>query len=114
MSKYCVSEDNSIQIEEMNPTFLFTWKGTRTAAGEAYHCHDIVELAFVLSGTGKYHIEGQIYDVGEGDLLFFKPGVHHQALYVPEAEVPTTEFFVGFCDVQLPGREPGDVPLPGL
>ena len=113
MSKYCVSEDNSIQIEEMNPTFLFTWKGTRTAAGEAYHCHDIVELAFVLSGTGKYHIEGQIYDVGEGDLLFFKPGVHHQALYVPEAEVPTTEFFVGFCDVQLPGREPGDVPLPG-
>ena len=113
MSKYCVSEDNSIQIEEMNPTFLFTWKGTRTAAEEAYHCHDIVELAFVLSGTGKYHIEGQIYDVCEGDLLFFKPGVHHQALYVPEAEVPATEFFVGFCDVQLPGREPGDVPLPG-
>jgi len=114
MGKYCVSEDNSIRIEEMNPTFLFTWKGTRTAAeGEAYHCHDIAELAFVLSGTGKYHIEGQIYDVSEGDLLFFKPGVRHQALYVPEAEVPTTEFFVGFCDVQLPGREPGDVPLPG-
>lgn len=113
MSKYCVSEDNSIQIEDMNPTFLFTWKGTRTAEEETYHCHDIAEVAFVLSGTGKYHIEGQVYDVGEGDLLFFKPGVRHQALYVPEAEVPATEFFVGFCDMQLPGREPGDVPLPG-
>lgn len=113
MSKYCVSEDNSIQMEEMNPTFLFTWKGTRTAAGEAYHCHDTAELAFVLSGTGKYHIEGQVYDVGEGDLLFFKPGVHHQALYVPDTEMPATEFFVGFCDVRLPGREPGEVPMPG-
>lgn len=113
MSKYCVNEDNSIQIEEMNPTFLFTWKGTRTAVEEPYHCHDIVELAFVLSGTGKYHIEGQVYEVNEGDLLLFKPGVHHQALYVPEAEVAATEFFVGFCDLQLPGREPGDVPLPG-
>ncbi|GFH96836.1 HTH-type transcriptional activator RhaS [Lachnospiraceae bacterium] len=113
MSKYCATEDNAIRIEEMNPTFLFTWKGTRTEPEEAYHCHDIAELAFVMSGTGKYRIEGQVYEVGEGDLLFFKPGVHHQALYVPEAEVPATEFFVGFCDVQLPGRESGDVPLPG-
>lgn len=113
MSKYCACEDNFVQIEEMNPTFLFTWKGTRTAAEEPYHCHDISELAFVLSGTGKYRIEGQIYEVREGDLLIFKPGVHHQALYVPEAEVPATEFFVGFCDVRLPGREPGDMPLPG-
>lgn len=113
MSKYCACEENTVQIEEMNPTFLFTWKGTRTATVEAYHCHDIVELAFVLSGTGRYRIEEQVYEVGEGDLLIFKPGVHHQALYVPEAEVPATEFFVGFCDVQLPGREPNDVPLPG-
>ncbi|MDE6673333.1 MAG: AraC family transcriptional regulator [Acetatifactor sp.] len=113
MSKYCACDENCVQIEEMNPTFLFTWKGTRTAAEESYHCHDISELAFVLSGTGKYRIEGQIYEVSEGDLLIFRPGVHHQALYVPEAEVPATEFFVGFCDVQLPDREPNDVPLPG-
>lgn len=113
MDKYCACEDNQIGIEEMNPTFLFTWKGTRTAEEEPYHCHDITELAFVMSGTGRYHIEGQIYEVSEGDLLIFKPGVHHQALYVPEAENPTTEFFVGFCDVHLEGREPGDIPLPG-
>lgn len=102
-----------MQIEEMNPTFLFTWKGTRTAEEEAYHCHDIIELAYVMSGTGRYRIEGQVYNVSEGDLLIFRPGVHHQALYVPEAEIPATEFFVGFCDVHLPGSEPNDVPLPG-
>lgn len=113
MSKYCACEENFMQIEEMNPTFLFTWKGTRTSVEEAYHCHDITELAFVMSGTGRYCIEGQIYDISEGDLLIFKPGVHHQAQYVPEAEVPATEFFVGFCDVHLPNREPNDVPLPG-
>lgn len=113
MNKYCACEEDQIKFEEMNPTFLFTWKGTRNAEEEPYHCHDITELAFVMSGTGKYHIEGQIYEVSEGDLLIFKPGVHHQALYVPEAEVPATEFFVGFCDVQLSDREPGEVPLPG-
>lgn len=113
MDKYCACEENQIRIEELNPTFLFTWKGTRTAEEESYHCHDITELAFVMSGTGKYHIEGKIYEVSEGDLLIFNPGVHHQALFVPEAEVPATEFFVGFCDVQLPGWEPGEVPLPG-
>ena len=113
MSKYCACEENYMQIEEMDPTFLFTWKGTRTAVEEAYHCHDIIELAYVMSGTGRYRIEGQVYNVSEGDLLIFRPGVHHQALYVPEAEVPATEFFVGFCDVHLPGSEPNDVPLPG-
>jgi hypothetical protein len=39
---------------DLNPTFLFTWKGSRTQKLEPYHSHDHVELAFILSGTGRY------------------------------------------------------------
>lgn len=101
-----------LEIEDLNPTFLFTWKGTRYKAEEKYHSHDYPEMAFVMSGTGKYHIEGQIYDVKEGDLLIFNPGVKHQALLAEDSEVPTTEFFVGFSDIQLKGMEPNYIPLP--
>jgi len=101
-----------LEIEDLNPTFLFTWKGTRYMAEEKYHSHDYPELAFIMSGTGKYHIEGKIYDVREGDLLLFNPGVKHQALLAEDSEVPTTEFFVGFSDIQLKGMEPNFIPLP--
>ena len=68
-------------MEDLNPTFLFTWKGIRNRGEDNYHSHDHGELAFVLSGTGKYRIEDEIYTVQEGDLLIFNPGVRHQALF---------------------------------
>ena len=101
-----------LEIEDLNPTFLFTWKGTRGKQEEKYHSHDHLEMAFVMSGAGKYHIEGQIYDIKEGDLLIFNPGVKHQALLDEDSEIPTTEFFVGFSDIQLKCLEKNFIPLP--
>lgn len=103
-----------IIIEELNPTFLFIWKGTRQRDRDEanYHSHDHPELAFVLSGTGRYRIEDEIYSVQEGDLLIFNPGVRHQALHSPEAELPATEFFVGLTDIRLQGLPPNFLPVP--
>ena len=101
-----------ITVNELNPTFLYTWKGTRYEDEAVYHSHDHLEIAFVLSGTGKYYIEGDIYNIGEGDLLIFNPGVKHQALFDKTAEVPTTEFFVGFSDLQLEGFDKNYLPVP--
>ena len=98
-------------IEELNPTFLFTWKGTRSHDEENYHSHDFPEIAYVLSGVGKYRIDDVIYDVKEGDLIAINPGVKHQALYT-EPENATTEFFVGFTDVKFAGLEQNHLPLP--
>jgi AraC-like DNA-binding protein len=100
-------------ITDLNPTFLFTWKGTRKEDEERYHSHDYLELAFVLSGDGRYRIEDELYTVTEGDLIIFNPGVRHQALFLKEAEVSTTEFFVGFSDIQIEGYEKNYCPLPG-
>ncbi|MBR6665584.1 MAG: helix-turn-helix domain-containing protein [Lachnospiraceae bacterium] len=99
------------EIEDLNPTFLFTWKGTRQQSEERYHSHDYLEMAFVMSGSGKYHIDDVIYDVKEGDFLIFNPGVKHQALMDEASDVPTTEFFVGCTDFQLKGFEKNVMPL---
>lgn len=84
--------------EELNPTFLFTWKGTRLCDEKNYHSHDHIEIAFILSGKGRYRIDSELYCVEEGDLLIFNPGMYHQALTDGNGK-PTVEFFVGFTDV---------------
>lgn len=104
-----------ISIDEMDPTFLFIWKGTRQKDMDAaeYRSHDYLEIAYVFSGEGKYRIEDGIYSVQEGDLVILNPGVRHQALGCPEAEVPSTEFFVGFSDIRITGCPENFLPLPG-
>lgn len=102
----------NITIEELNPTFLFSWKGTRHEDEKNYHSHDYLELAFILSGKGKYHIEGAVYEVEAGDLLIFNPGVKHQALVDESSDMPTTEFFVGCSDIQIPGYPHNYLPVP--
>ena len=104
--------NNDILIEDLNPTFLFTWKGTRKQDEDKYHNHDFIEIAFVLSGTGKYKIEGKVYKVTEGDLIIFNPGTKHQAILDEAAEVHTTEFFIGFTDIQLECFPYNNIPLP--
>lgn len=98
-------------IENLNPTFLFTWKGTRYREEKKYHSHDYPELAYVLSGQGRYRINGEIYPIREGDLLILNPGTMHQAL-AGDGDQPATEFFIGFSDVQFHALEPNCVPLP--
>ncbi|MBE5883644.1 MAG: helix-turn-helix domain-containing protein [Lachnospiraceae bacterium] len=94
---------DELGIEDLNPTFLFTWKGTRMGTEENYHSHDFPEIAFVLSGAGKYRIEDVIVPVQEGDLLIINPGIRHQALNGVNHEITTTEFFVAFTDIQFKG-----------
>lgn len=105
-------QKKNLRIEELNPTFLFTWKGTRYHTEENYHNHDHIEMVFFLSGTGRYHLDGEMVDVAEGDLLIINPGVRHQALYPGGGDTPATEFFIGFSDIQLEGLPPNFVPLP--
>ncbi len=89
-----------IKIESCDPKFLFTWQGTRYKTEEK-HSHDFIELAFIMSGSGKYNIDDEVIDVTEGDLIIFNPYVMHKSIPIKGVEQPTTEFFVGFTDVKL-------------
>lgn len=101
----------NIRIEELNPTFLFTWKGTRDVDIDYYHSHDYLEIAYVMSGSGKYNIDGQLYGIKEGDLLILNPGVMHESLTEETEEEATTEFFVAFSDMKLPDYPPNYLPV---
>lgn len=101
-----------IRIDDLNPTYLFSWKGTRNENEKCYHNHEHLEFAYIFSGAGKYHIEGEMFDVEAGDLLIFNPGVNHQAIRDENSDWPTTEFFVGFSNVQLPGYPYNYIPMP--
>ncbi len=94
-----------------NPTFLFTWKGVRTRSEEKYHVHEHqMELAFIMSGHGRYKIDNRIYDIEEGDILVLNPGVYHQSL-VTDPMHPATEFFVGLSDFCLEGMRQNCIEL---
>lgn len=97
-------------VEDLNPTFLFTWKGKRNK-DEKYHAHDHLELAFMMSGSGQYRIGDKVYDVKEGDLLILNPGTGHQGL-VKDAANSLTEFFVGVADIQFKDQPHNTLPLP--
>lgn len=103
--------DDDVMIERLDPTFLFTWKGTRKRDEKNYHKHDYIEICYILSGHGKYRLNDEVVDVTEGDLLILNPGVMHQALCT-DLDNPTTEFFVGFADVQFAGHFLNEMPLP--
>ena len=64
-----MERENTVFQEELNPTFLFMWKGTRVEDEPNYHCHEHLELCYIQSGTGKHRIGDTIYEVKEGDLL---------------------------------------------
>lgn len=93
-------EQYDISKDDLNPTFLFTWRGTRLEDEKNYHSHDYLEMAIILSGRGKYYIENKMYTVEEGDVLIFNPGTHHQAIVFDKSN-PTVEFFVGFTDINF-------------
>lgn len=96
-------DGKDILTNELNPTFLFAWKGVRTRDEKNYHCHDNqIEMSLIMSGSGRYRIDDEIYHISEGDVLILNPGCYHQALTDGNGN-PVVEFFVGFTDVAFAG-----------
>lgn len=93
-----------------DPTFLFIWKGMRTKDEENYHSHDFLELCYILSGSGRQRLDGEVYEVREGDLILINAGVKHQAM-LGENHEPFVQFFVGVTDLQFPKLAPNTMEL---
>ena len=68
-------------------------------------------MAFILSGSGRYRIDGRFYDVEEGDLLILNPHVAHQGL-LRNPDTQATEFFVGASELWLKGFAENTLPVP--
>lgn len=66
------------------------------------HCHNYLEIGYCLSGSGLYYIRGEIYPVGQGDVVIVYPGEAHDGcnLY---ADSSTWRFFFADTNALLAG-----------
>jgi AraC-like DNA-binding protein len=94
---------------DFNPTIFFASK-QKMLKESTYHDHDFTELTFILSGKGKYLVDGRIYDVEAGDIIMCNPGIKHQNIVVNPKE-PTVEFFAGFTNFHFKNMPPNSVVL---
>lgn len=44
---------------------------------EEHHCHDFVELIFVLDGNGTATVDGETFPIQKGDILIYNAGLMH-------------------------------------
>lgn len=88
--------DYDLTYNDFNPTVFYVSKVKMIKDG-VYHDHDFTELAYILSGRGKYLVDGKEYEVEAGDLILCNPGVKHTHIVTNQKE-PTIEFISGFTD----------------
>lgn len=99
-----------ITEDDLNPEFLFTCVSTRTEEEQNYHAHDFIEFAIIMGGKGGFYIDGQDYEVEEGDIILLNPGTYHRskAGYLKEG---LKECYIGFSGVAFKGCPNGYFPL---
>lgn len=102
--------DYDITYSDFNPTVFYVSKVKMVMEG-VYHDHDFAELAYVLTGKGKYLVEGQEFDVEAGDLVICNPGVKHTHIITNPKE-PTIEIISGFTGFHFRNMPPNSIELP--
>lgn len=86
--------------ENFNPQILYIIEVMHNGGiNSKYHCHDFLELSYVLSGTGTYKINDEYFKIKTGDLLLFNPKTYHRE-YVAESE-KLHELHLGIKDFRL-------------
>ena len=101
---------DKLMEQGFDPTFLYAWKGMRTQDGQDDRHHEYLEICYIMTGKGRQKIDGEIYDVQEGDLFVINAGTFHQTLMAPDKE-PFVEFFIGLTDLHFPGMPENTVQL---
>ena len=64
------------------------------------HCHDTYEILFVISGVGKYVVEGTTFDIKPITLMLIRPFEYHHVLL--DSNVPYERYVVRFSPALLP------------
>ena len=91
-----------ITVEELNPSIWYCSRVHDSRNEQVHHHSNNIELAFILSGNGRYMVNSKEYDVHQGDLVICNPGDEHQNIII-DRDNPTIEFICGFSDVHFAG-----------
>lgn len=60
------------------------------------HCHESIELYFLLEGECEFIVDGKNYTLKPGNIIFIPPRITHKAIY--NAKKPGARFVIS-CDV---------------
>ena len=61
---------------------------------DASHCHDCYEILYILSGEGRYILEGSTFDIKPGTLMVIKPSQYH-CVFIESGE-PYERYIINF------------------
>ncbi|MCQ2506384.1 MAG: AraC family transcriptional regulator [Lachnospiraceae bacterium] len=92
------------------PNLLFAVKGKLDYEDKLHKHDDFTEMSFILSGHGKYVVNGITYPVEQGDIIVCNAGEYHRNIIVDNDY--TTEFIVGFSDYAFPTMPKNTIILP--
>ena len=68
-------------------SFFFRKRVLHKGAGIGLHPHDKDEVYYVVSGNGRYTVDGSIRDVGPGDAMLVRPGSTHAIQQAGDADL---------------------------
>ena len=105
--------EHDITYSDLNPRFLFSCIQDRTEETQ-YHSHDFIELVIILKGKGNFCINGNIYNVEEGNLILLNPGIYHKSSPIVGEHgqiLHATECYLGFSDVDYVNCVQNQLPL---
>lgn len=111
----CNGGENMCQCEyditynDFNPQIFFVSK-QKMFKECPYHDHDFTEFTYILSGKGRYIVNGVSYDVQAGDFIMCNPGVKHQNI-ITNAKEPTVEIFCGFTNFHFKNMPSNSITL---
>lgn len=95
---------------DFNPHLLYIGKKTPTHSGED-HCHDYMELTYIMSGKARYYVDGGIHTLQAGDILIGNPEVIHR-FELEEGEEPPVEVYIGVSNFHFQEMPPQSIQLP--
>jgi AraC-like DNA-binding protein len=104
------SQQYDITYGDLNPTFLYSCNLRRTESEENYHCHEHIELAIILKGSGVFHIDGQDYPIKAGDLIILNPGTYHKCMLINPCSY-VVENYIAFTDIHIRDLAPNIFPI---
>ena len=68
-------------------SFFFRKRVLHKGAGIGLHPHDKDEVYYVVSGNGRYIVDGTIRDVAAGDAMLVRPGSTHAIQQAGDADL---------------------------
>lgn len=125
-SRYLLDFDGSVVHRDW-PALKLLYVSSAQYGGDwhsAMHAHDCTELFYVVSGTGRFHVEQHFFPVAADDLVVINPNVEHTELSRDNRPLeyivlgveglefsPTQEDDSRYCVMSLQGQREEILPL---